>query len=168
MMIVRRSQLQYTRGSIIPLSMLFCSQDAQAMDLISSPDGISFRLVCIIDYVLGRKGKWTNKDMIANAMTMAGQPVYREITLVQTAVWRRVSLRSTSGANQHSPRRLFGEIHLRPDLAPPMETPDMRVYVSGRLFGETCIRSHIMRSTNSFYFHSIVPGFKCYRAIAVF
>ena len=116
-------QAQYTRGSIIPLSMLICSQDVQTMDLVSTPDAIAFHLVCITDYVLGRKGKWTNCDMVANASATNGDPVYREIVLIQSAVWRRAA--ATTTTDQHTPRQLFGELHLRSDLVPPVNTPDI-------------------------------------------
>jgi hypothetical protein len=128
--LIARGQLQYTRGSIIPCSLFFSSQDTQAADLISSPQASVLRLVRITDFTLGRKGKWLSTDMDANARTTDGQPVHRNITFVQTATWWRGSTLTDERDYEHRPRRLFGEIHLLPDLAPTTNTPDIKIYVS--------------------------------------
>jgi hypothetical protein len=120
-------QLQYTRGSIIPCSLLFSSQDTQALDLISLPEAAILRLIRVVDFALGRRGTWGAADIWANGFSSDGHPIYRQITYIQKAAWWRRS--SLTDVHDPCPRRLYGEVHLRPNLTPPVHTPDMKIYV---------------------------------------
>lgn len=44
------SQLNYTRGSIIPLALTIACPDSQALDLLSAPSGVSLHLLREINY----------------------------------------------------------------------------------------------------------------------
>ncbi|TRM58288.1 hypothetical protein BD626DRAFT_186645 [Schizophyllum amplum] len=94
--------LCYTRGSVIPCTLILEAHDASALDLLSSPTAIVARLRRRLRY----------KSDIGRALDEDG---WQESTSVyETASWW-----PREGAPQHTYRRCMdGEIHLKEDLKP--------------------------------------------------
>jgi hypothetical protein len=87
--------LSYTRGTVVPLFLTLHSKDAQALDLLSSPNAIHIRL--------RRNVKFTYTG---------GADLEDAEHFVENAVWW-----PAAGGDDHS-RRMNGEIRLAKDLKP--------------------------------------------------
>lgn len=112
-------QLDFTRGTVIPLSLYLRSLDPSTLTSLASPQSILIVLQQSVHYSLGdRPALGTTRGML----DADGRGVKR--TNVAQAVWR---LQSEDEGT--SSRVLEGEIHLPKHLPPSCEIKQFAVYV---------------------------------------
>lgn len=114
-------QLSYTRGTIVPCSILISTSDTQALDLLATPSAIVLSLVC---NMYARSAKHEKRE--ANSKRPHREPSTFEIDKrhLQRAQWWPAPESHLDGT-----RRLMGEIHVSPGLKPAMLTPEFKTYV---------------------------------------
>lgn len=115
------SQLVYTRGSPIPVSLLLTSTNTRALDLLAAPTAPDVKLVCN-SFTMAPKNRYTVTDTDARG--------------IQRAVWWPAG---TSGES----RRLMGEIHLSTALKPGAQLPSWKLAVRRPISLSVSDSSHI-------------------------
>lgn len=116
-------QLQYTRGSFIPLCLTLDGEDEHALDLLAISTAPVVDLLAMTEL----------RPMRSHARKFSMQtdsPRAPDIAPVQSAVWWA----DASSRGRAARRRIFGELHLRSSATPPFETPELRLAYKVGLF----------------------------------
>ncbi|KAF9478394.1 hypothetical protein BDN70DRAFT_808896 [Pholiota conissans] len=103
----------YMRGTVIPCHLAIESSDAQALDVLVTPQTLRLRLV--------RRARYYDQCAAANS-SAAASAVIEDVTEIERAVWwvnAHADDQATSrDANGVTRRALEGEIHLEKELQP--------------------------------------------------
>jgi hypothetical protein len=120
------TQLSYTRGAVVPISLLVRCSDDQVLDLLTSPTSPVVKLLCNVEFSSRMKAKQDHKpSMTAHGPLNASY--YGEFRSTQSASWW--TPRASDKKLDPSSRRLMGEIHVDPRLKPGLQTPEFRIFV---------------------------------------
>jgi hypothetical protein len=109
-------QLQYTRGSFIPLCLTLEGADEYALDLLALPSAPAVDLLAV-----------TTLRRTHARRTSVAVPEPPPAAPLQSAVWWA----DTSGSPRAraGTRQLFGEIHVRASTPPAFATPELSLSV---------------------------------------
>jgi len=117
----------YTRNTIIPLHLSIQSSDAQALDLLATPNSIAVRLTRRVQH-------YKDASQAQSAVSNGTEGLLESITVVEKAVWWvPANASAESDAQQGKTRHLEGEIHLEKDLQPSSNFLLFKVSVSDHL-----------------------------------